>query len=410
MKLDIDFVRAQFPALSGEWVYMDNAGGSQTLKQVIARIGEYLTTSDVQLGATYDISQLGVKRVTEAARSIAELINAENESEVILGSSTSMLLRVLSLCLTETFKPGDEVIVTNCDHEANIGPWADMEKRGINVKVWNVNPETLDLHLEDLGPLMNEKTRLVALTHTSNILGTLNPIKDIASFVHERGAKICVDGVAHAPHRLVDVKELDVDFYAFSFYKVYGPHYAVLYGKKAHLLNMPGWNHFFIGQEDIPLKFQPGGINFELSYSLLGLCDYLTGVAKIHADGQPPKGLKDAAALAFRCFAEHEETLSVKLIDYLNSKANVRIIGKKEADRDVRVPTISFMVDDMKSSSITEQVDKHKIGIRFGHFYAKRLIDDLGLAPRDGVVRVSMVHYNTVEEVEKLIRVFDNIF
>ena len=410
MKLDIDFVRAQFPALSGEWIYMDNAGGSQTLKQVISRIGEYLTTSDVQLGATYDISQLGVKRVTEAARSIAELINAENESEVILGSSTSMLLRVLSHCLVETFKPGDEVIVTNCDHEANIGPWADMEKKGINVKVWHINPETLELHLEDLAPLMNEKTRLVALTHASNILGTLNPIKEIASFVHERGAKICVDGVAHAPHRLVDVKELDVDFYAFSFYKVYGPHYAVLYGKKAHLLELPGWNHFFIGKEDVPLKFQPGGINFELSYSLLGVCDYLSEVAKKHAEGQPPQGLKDSAALAYRCFAEHEETLSTTLLDYLNGKSNVRIIGKKEAGRNVRVPTISFMVDDMKSSSITEQVDKHKIGIRFGHFYAKRLIDDLGLAPRDGVVRVSMVHYNTVEEVEKLIRAFDNIF
>jgi cysteine desulfurase family protein (TIGR01976 family) len=376
---------------------------------VIDRIGEYLTTSDVQLGATYDVSQLGVKRVAMAARSVAELINAENESEVILGASTSMLLRILALCLTETFKPGDEVIVTDCDHEANIGPWVDMEKKGINVKVWHINPETLNLHLDDLALLMNEKTRLVAVTHASNILGTLNPIKKIASFVHERGAKICVDGVSYAPHRLVDVKELDVDFYAFSFYKVYGPHYAVLYGKKSHLLNMPGWNHFFIGQEEIPHKFQPGGINFELSYSLLGLCDYLTDAAKIHAGGQAPKNLNEAATLAYRCFAEHEEALSEKLLDYLNSKPNVRIIGKKEAGRKLRVPTISFVVDNRKSSSITEQVDKYKIGIRYGHFYAKRLIDNLGLAPMDGVVRVSMVHYNTLEEVDRLIRAFDNI-
>lgn len=409
MKLDTDFVRAQFPALSGDWIFMDNAGGSQTLKQVIDRIGEFLITSDVQLGATYEVSQLAVERVTAAARAVAELINAEDEQEVIFGSSTSMLLRVLALCLVETLKPGDEIIVTNCDHEANIGPWVYLQKRGINIKVWQLNPETLEFHLEDLGPLMNEKTRLVALTHASNILGTLNPIKEIASFVHDRGAVICVDGVSYAPHRLVDVAELDVDFYAFSFYKVYGPHYAVLYGKKSHLLKMPGFNHFFIGQEDIPLKFQPGGVNFELSYSLLGICDYLTGMAKHHCDGQVPRGLRDAAALAYQYFAEHEETLSARLLGFLNEKKNVRIIGKRETDRKIRVPTISFVVDDRKSSSITAEVDRYKIGIRYGHFYAKRLIDDLGLAPRDGVVRVSMVHYNTHEEVDKLIRVFEKL-
>lgn len=412
MKLDIDFVRAQFPALSGEWVFLDNAGGSQTLKQVADRIHEYLMTSDVQLGASYEISQLAGQRVKAGARAAAELLNAGDECEVILGSSTTMLMKLLSLSLVETFKPGDEVIVTNCDHEANIGPWRNLEKRGMIIKTWRLNPETLELHIEDLAGLMTEKTRLVALTHASNILGTINPIKKIASFVHEHGAMICVDGVAYTPHALPDVRQLDVDFYGFSFYKVYGPHYSVLYGKKAHLMKIPGVNHFFINENDVPYKFQPGSPNYELSYGITGIGEYFTQLAKLHAaqaGGCEVTGLRDAAALAYECFAEHEEHLSARLLDFLNSRPNVRIIGKKESSRSVRMPTISFVIKNVKSSTIPPQVDKHKIGIRFGDFYARRLIEDLGLASQNGVIRVSMVHYNTLEEMDRLIRVLETL-
>jgi cysteine desulfurase family protein (TIGR01976 family) len=413
MKLAVDFVRAQFPALAAEWVFLDNAGGSQTLKQVADRIHDYLMTSDVQLGASYEISQLAGQRVKAGARVAAELVNAGDECEVILGSSTTMLMKLLSFSLVETFTPGDEVIVTNCDHEANIGPWRNLEKRGMVIKTWRLNPETLELHLEDLAGLMTEKTRLVALTHASNILGTINPIEKIASFVHERGAMICVDGVAYAPHALPDVRQLDVDFYVFSFYKVYGPHYSVLYGKKAYLLKIPGVNHFFINENDVPYKFQPGSPNYELSYGITGIGDYFTQLAKVHAGqvgGREFKGLRDAAALAYECFAEHEERLSARLLDFLNSRPNVRIIGKKESSRGVRMPTVSFVIKNVKSSSIPPEVDKHKIGIRYGDFYARRLIEDLGLAPQDGVVRVSMVHYNTLEEMDRLIRVLETLF
>lgn len=410
MKLDIEFVRAQFPALAGEWVFLDNAGGSQTLKQVADRIHDYLLTSDVQLGASYEISQLAGERVKNGARAIAQMIDAGDENEIILGPSTTVLLNNLAASLGETFKPGDEVIVTNCDHEANIGGWRRLEKKGITVKTWKLNPNTLELDLKDLARLMTHKTRLVALTHASNILGTINPIKKIASFVHERDALICVDGVAYAPHALPGVRDLDVDFYAFSFYKVYGPHYSVLYGKKSHLLNMPGINHFFIGEDDVPYKLQPGSVNYELAYGIQGIGDYFTRFAEVHAGDRKIDGLREAAVFANQCIAPYEEALSARLLDFLNSKPNVRIIGRKEADRSVRMPTISFMVDNTKSSSVTLEVDKHKIGIRYGDFYARRLIEDLGLMPQDGVVRVSMVHYNTIDEVDRLIQVLDSLF
>ena len=403
----IDFVRQQFPSLAGDWTFFDNAGGSQTLKQVVDRISEYLLTSDVQLGASYAISQLAGDRVAKAAQAMATLINAKSPSEVVMGSSTTLMLRILSLCLSQTWTPGDEVIVTNCDHEANIGPWVDLKKQGIQIKVWRLNPDTLTLHLEDLEQLLSDRTRLVALTHASNLLGTINPIKEIAKVVHAQGAMICVDGVAYAPHRLVDVQDLDVDFYAFSFYKVYGPHYALLYGKREHLLAMPGINHYFIDQGNIPYKFQPGNVNFELSYGMLGLCDYLSELAQFHYGEQTAPDLRSQMLQAFDLMSAHEEVICDRFLKYLTSQSNVRIIGQSQANQDSRVSTISFVVDRINSETIPPQIDKHNIGIRYGDFYAKRLIEDLGLEKQGGVVRVSMVHYNTLEEVERLIQVLE---
>jgi cysteine desulfurase family protein (TIGR01976 family) len=407
--LSLDFVRQQFPSLAGDWTFFDNAGGSQTLKRVVDRISEYLLTSDVQLGASYAVSQLASERVAKAAQAMATLINARTASEVVMGSSTTLMIRILSLCISQTWNPGDEVIVTNCDHEANIGAWVDLAKQGIKIKVWRLNPDTLKLHLEDLEQLLSDRTRLVAFTHGSNILGTINPVKDITKLVHRHGAMVCVDGVGYAPHRLIDVQDLDVDFYVLSFYKVYGPHYALLYGKQEHLLAMPGINHYFIGKTDIPYKFQPGNVNFELSYGMLGLCDYLSELAQLHYGEQTAPDLRSQMVQAFDLMSVHEDVISDRLLKYLTSKSNVRIIGQPQANRDLRVPTISFVVEGINSQTIPLQIDKHNIGIRFGDFYAKRLIEDLGLDKQGGVVRVSMVHYNTIEEVDRLIQALETV-
>ncbi|MGQ4646504.1 cysteine desulfurase-like protein [Lyngbya aestuarii] len=403
----INFVRDQFPSLAGDWTFFDNAGGSQTLKQVLDRINEYLLTSDVQLGASYQVSQLAGERVAQAAQAMATLINAKSPSEVVMGPSTTMLMRLLSLCIAQTWRPGDQVIVTNCDHEANIGAWVDLKKQGIEVKVWRINPDTLQLQLEDLAALLSDRTRLVAFTHASNILGTINPVKEITQLVHQHGAMVCVDAVAYAPHRLIDVQDWDVDFYAFSFYKVYGPHYALLYGKYEHLLAMPGINHYFIEQTDIPYKFQPGNVNFELSYGMLGFCDYLSELAQFGASTPKSTDLRTQMVQAYDLISAYEELIGDRFLKYLNSKPQVRIIGQPQANRHSRVPTISFVVEGVSSEKITLEVDRHNIGIRFGDFYAKRLIEYLELDKFNGVVRVSMVHYNTIEEVDRLIEALE---
>ncbi|MBW4613976.1 MAG: cysteine desulfurase-like protein [Desmonostoc vinosum HA7617-LM4] len=410
MLLNIDKVRQSFPALAGQWTFFDNAGGSQTLKKVVDRISEFLLTSDVQLGASYAVSQLAGERLALATKGMTTLINAKFPQEVVMGPSTTMMLKVLSICLSQTFASGDEIIVTNCDHEANIGAWVALEKQGMKIKVWKIRSDTLELHLEDLEPLMSQRTKLVALTHASNILGTINPIKEISAFVHARGAMICVDGVAYAPHRLVDVQDLDVDFYALSFYKVYGPHHALLYGKKEHLLRLPGLNHYFIEQTDIPYKFQLGNVNFELSYGMLGLCDYLSELAQLHYGNQTISDLRSQMVQAFDLISMYEEKISDRLLNYLNSKPRVRVIGHTKANCELRVPTISFVVNGIDSSTIPIKIDQHHIGIRYGDFYAKRLIEYLGLASQAGVVRVSMVHYNTFAEVDRLIQAFEQVF
>ncbi len=250
---------------------------------------------------------------------------------------------------------------------------------------------------------MTAKTRLVALTHASNILGTLNPIAAIAKLVHAHGALICVDGVAYAPHRAIDVQALDVDFYVFSCYKVYGPHLAVLYGRRELLLKLPSFNHFFIEEADIPYKFQPGSANYELSYSMLGLNDYLDDLARYHFGDRAALTLRERIVQSFELISRHEETLTARLLDFLATKSSVRIVGRTGADRSERMPTIAFVVANRHSRSLPLETDQHKIAIRHGDFYARRLITDLGLTEQGGVVRVSMVHYNTLEEVDQLI-------
>ncbi len=407
-KLDSSIVRNHFPALFNDWIFFDNAGGSQTAKYVGERIQDYIFSSNVQLGASYEISQRSGERVIEAQQIWAEAIHAKSKSEVVFGSSTTALLQNLARSMVQQFKPGDEVIVTNCDHEANIGPWVGMERNGIVVKHWKVNPETYSLDLGDLEKLMTDKTRLVAFAHVSNVLGTINPVEEITTMVHGHGAMVCVDGVAYAPHRLVDVRKWNVDFYVFSLYKVYGPHYAILYGKRKHLKDLPGINHFFIGKEEVPYKLQPGNVNYELSWGSTGIIEYFKDIYKQHfEDGSLP--LFSQLQKVFELIASHEEILAEPLIQFLLNKKGIRLIGEKTSDKNIRVPTISFLAENQKSSEVPPLVDPYKIAIRWGDFYARRLIEDLGLTESDGIIRVSMVHYNTMEEVNKLIKVLDEI-
>jgi cysteine desulfurase family protein (TIGR01976 family) len=404
--LDLTQIRAEFPALSNDCVYLDNAGGSQVLRRVADRVRDYLLTSSVQLGASYAESQTAGVKVLEARRSVAELINAPHDDEVVMGGSTTSLMFLFTQALLPGIKPGDEIIVTNSDHEANIGGWTRLKAAGAVVRIWEVNTETLTLELADLERLLSPRVKWVAITHASNILGTVNPVREIATRVHAAGARLCVDAVAYAPHRLVDVQASGADVYVFSFYKVFGPHYAVMWVQRDLLMALPSLNHYFIGPEVVPYKLQPGNVNYELSYGCIGISEYLNAVgSQLGATGSARQKMQ----AAFDAFEQHEDALAERLLAYLRGKKSVRIIGLPSAAAGGRVPTVSFMVTGQMSESIVRHVDQFNIGIRFGDFYAKRLIEALGLQSQGGVVRVSIAHYNTLGEIDRLIEHLDDL-
>ncbi len=402
--LNLTTIRAEFPALSNDCVYLDNAGGSQVLRRVADRVSDYLLTSSVQLGASYAQSQEAGRKVLEARESVAQLINAPHDDEVVMGGSTTALMFNLVSAILPTVEPGDEVIVTDTDHEANIGCWTRLEAAGAVLKIWTVNTETLELEIERLDRLLSPRTRWVAMTHASNILGTVNPVAEVASRAHAVGARLCVDAVAYAPHRLVDVQASGADIYVFSFYKVFGPHYAVMWVRRDLLLSLPSLNHYFIGRDVVPYKLQPGNVNYELSYGCIGIGDYLIHVGEsLGASGSPRQKMQ----AAFDAFERHEDAMAERLLRYLRGKPSVRIVGRDSAGG--RVPTVSFVVEGVMSESVVRHVDGFGIGIRFGDFYARRLIEALGLQARGGVVRVSIAHYNTLEEIDRLIAHLDEV-
>ncbi len=402
--LDLARIRSEFPALAGGTVFLDNAGGSQVLGRVADRVRDYLLHDNVQLGASYRASQQAGERVLSARRAIADLVHAAHDDEIVMGPSTTALIGTLVEAIRPGLQPGDEVIVTETDHEANIGAWVRLAEAGITVRVWRVDVDRLGLHLDDLDPLLGPRTKWVAMTQASNVLGSINPVAEVARRVHAAGARLCVDAVAYAPHRLVDVQACGADAVVFSFYKVFGPHYALLWVRRELLLTLPSLNHFFIGREVIPYKLQRGNVNYELSYGCAGIVDYLTDV------GTELGAVGDARArmqTAFDAFAQHEDALAEQVLSWLRDRPGVRIIGLSSAATGARVPTISFVAAGLMSEAIVRRVDAHGIGIRFGDFYARRLIEALGLQVHGGVVRISIAHYNTADEIGRLLVALD---
>ena len=404
MSLDLDFVRNQFPAVGKEWAFFDNAGGSQILGRSVERITDFLLTRNVQTGGSYDVSIKAKEAVEASRRAIATLVNASRPEEIVMGPSTTVLLQNLARAMASQLSAGDEIIVTNADHESNIGPWMSLKERGVVIRTWEVNRDTFELEIEDLLPLFGPRTKLVAVTHVSNLLGTINPVAEIARITHEHGARICVDAVAYAPHGAVDVTGWDVDYYAFSFYKVFGPHHAVLYGKYEHLLELDGLYHYFYGKDKVPHKLEPGNVNYELSCGAAGIVDYLVELGgKSNSTGDD----RSKVVAAFGQIVEHERIIGEQLLSYLRERNDTRIIGRTHAVAGARVPTISFVVDGKDSGEIAKSIDPYKIAVRFGDFHARRLAEYLDLMGSSGVVRVSMAHYNSPAEVDGLIKALD---
>ncbi len=420
-------VRAHFPYFQSNKkhpVFFENAGGSQLPAVVIDAIGNYMRDSYVQLGARYELSKEATQMLADTHSFMKIFMNAKGVGEVVLGPSTSQLVANLSASYAGILSPGDEIVVQEANHEANAGPWVKLAKRGgFSLKFWKTNPQSFESSIDGLIKLLSPSTKIVAVTHVSNILGEILDLEKLVKVVKEEvgeRVRVVADGVAYAPHRAIDVMKWGVDWYVFSTYKVYGPHMSALFGTFDAFdeVKDEGPNHFFIPSSDFSYKFELGGACHEGSAGILALSRYLKALAAMkHHNTYTAIGFdRQVVEAAFAAITQLEQPLQHTLLGFLKSKPDVVIIGRSSSQARIRMPTISFVHKTKSSTEIVKHIQKAGIATRNGHMYAYRLVTALveqgalfGNSIDDGVVRISMVHYNTPHEVSLLMDCLDKI-
>lgn len=403
-KLDIDFIREQFPAfkepsLQGQ-AFFENAGGSYTSRFVIDRLTRYYTQRKVQPYAPYEASRLAGEEMDEARTRLSGVLNVPEE-DLSFGPSTTQNTYVLAQAFRQMLSEGDAIIVTNQDHEANSGPWRRLAESGIEIREWEVDKDTGFLDLSDLANLLDGKVKLVTFPHVSNIVGQINPVAEICAMVKASGAVSCVDGVSFAPHGLPDIKALGADIYMFSAYKTYGPHQGIMYVEADLAARLPNQGHYFNAGSAYK-RFTPAGPDHAQIAASAGMVDYIEAVHDHHFD--PDASLAEMGRATLKLQAAHEATLLAPLMEYLRSRNDVRLIGADKAEG--RVPTVALGLE-RTGEGVARDLAKLGIMAGGGDFYAVRLLEGLGIDPAHGVLRLSFVHYTSSEEVEKLMKALD---
>ena len=404
--LDVDFCRSFFPPLASGEVYLENAGGSYVPRQVIDAMEGYMRECQCQPGWTFASSRNARARLDRALNLMAEAINADR-GEMMVGPSTTLNVYVLAHGLAPLLPPGSEIVVTNQDHEANGGAWRRLADAGVIVREWRIDARSGDLDVNALDGLLGARTRLVCFPHVSNIVGSVNDVPAITARAHAVGAMVCVDGVATVAHHLPDVKALDVDFYLFSVYKMFGPHLAVMYAKHEHLEAASNQNHFFHA-DNAPEKLHPGGLSYESTASMAGIVDYLESVYAHHF-GAKDNDLRTRLGKVYELFQVHESKLMARALDYISARPDIRLIGRNSSDARERAATFSITLAGRRPAEVASQLAERGICVGHGHFYGYRCVDALGIDPAEGVLRFSMTHYNTVDEVDRLTAALDEI-
>ncbi len=399
--LDLDFIRSQFPAFSDPalegWGFFENAGGSYPCQQVIDRLTHFYTKTKVQPGGPYPVSQAGKAAMNESYARMAEYLNV-GEDEVHLGPSTSQNTYVLSHALRGMMEDGDEIIVSNQDHEANAGAWRRMASTGIVVKEWFVDPETGQLNPDDLDNLITDKTRMIAFPHCSNVVAHMNPVAEISAKGHEAGIVVVVDGVAAAPHGLPDVAALGCDIYLFSLYKTWGPHLGLMTVKRELMSKVTNQSHHFNDGQTRTMLL-PAGPDHAQVAATAGIADYLDAVYAHHFDEEV-----DAAERGRRVhdlFQMYEKQLLSQLLGWLRSRDDVRIVGP--SDPELRAPTVSIIPKNKAIGDVVNTLVDHKLMVNSGDFYGVRPLQGMNIPLDPGVLRLSFLHYTTEAEINQLI-------
>lgn len=401
-ELDTDFVRRQFPAFSEPslegWAFFESAGGSYTCRQVIDRLRAFYTRTKVQPYQPYPTSEAAGAAMDEAYERLAAYLDVGTD-EVHLGPSTSQNTYVLERALRPLWNEGDEIVVSNQDHEANSGVWRRLADTGIVVREWHVDPVTGALDPGDLDALLGRRTRMVAFPHCSNVVAAINPVAEIAAKAHAAGAIVAVDGVAWAPHGLPDVSALGADLYFFSLYKTWGPHLGVMTVKRELAGVMANQGHFF-NAHDRRKRLLPAGPDHAQIAASAGVCDYLDAVYEHHFSA-PADAAERGSRLA-AMFRAREIRLLAPLLDWLKERDDVRLVGPDDPAR--RAPTVAVLPLAKELAEVHRVLTEHQLMTGLGHFYGVRPLKAMDIATAPGVLRLSFLHYTTEDEIDQLIR------
>ena len=423
--LDAEFdpapLREQFPSLAlmldgHPAVFFDNPGGTQVPSAMIEAVSDYYKNANANVGGAFATSRRTDVVVADARQAMADLLHAPGPETIVFGPSMTALTFHLARSLAETIRPGDEVVVTALDHDANVAPWADLEAAGAVIRVVDVDLADATLPLGSFARALSPRTKLVAVTHASNAVGTVPPVAELTRLAHERGALVFIDAVQYAPHGPIDVQKLDCDFLACSPYKFFGPHAGVLYGKSEHLTRLTP-HKVKPSKDAIPYRWELGTLSHESLAGVAAAVGYMESVGKqfggpFAADyaAQGYAGRRLTLKTAMAAIKAYEQTLSRRLISGLQTLPDVTIYGLTDEERlDERLPTVAFTWPRLSPRETAEYLASLGICVWSGNYYALRLMEALGLEGRGGAVRVGLAHYNTLEEIDRMIAALQDV-
>ena len=409
--MELQKLRRQFPALMQQVngqspIFLDGPGGSQVPQSVLSAMSAYLGYYNSNLGGAFFSSDKTVDLMNDTRQAVADLLNAPSKEQIVFGANMTSLTFSFSRAVSRDWQAGDEVIVTNADHFSNVSSWRQAaEDKGARVQAVKINEADCTLDLEHYKSLLNDKTKLVAVTYASNTTGSINDIKQIVELAHQVGALVYVDAVHYAPHELIDVQALNCDFLACSAYKFFGPHVGIVYGKREHL---EGFTPYKVepAKDVIPGRWETGTQSFEGLAGVITAIDYIASLS----DLPESTSRRERLAQAFANTKEHEMALSAYFLKRLADFPQIRLYGIADESRLAeRTPTFALTFEGLAPREVSEFLGKQHMCVWDGNFYAQGLCEQLGVMDKGGVVRIGCMHYNTTEELEKLFSAFETL-
>lgn len=410
---DTSWIRSQYPIFDPRTgrppeLFFDGPGGTQVPRQVVEAVSGYLVGCNANLHGAFHSSRESDAIVAEAHRAAGDLLGC-SAREVIFGSNMTTLTFWLSRALESEFGPGDEIVVTRLDHDANYAPWKSLEPTGVTLREVRFKPKDCTLDLSALRSAINRRTKFVAVGYASNAVGTINDVKTVVRLAHAVGARVFVDAVHYAPHAPIDVKSLDCDFLACSAYKFFGPHQGLLYGKQEHLEGLRAYR-VRPADDDLPGRLETGTQNHEGMAGTAAAIQYIAGIGRRFGGVDPNCSRREAVMAGMTAIRNYERGLAQRLIRGLLEVHDLEFYGiRDEARFDWRVPTAAFRLRGIHPRAISEALARRRICVWDGNFYAVNVTEDLGLEDTGGLVRVGLTHYNTSEEVDQLLDALQNL-